>query len=114
MIYHFYLPKTNDFKKLYNYLIILTLQPTLSISRDLISHNIHSADVTEEELREMFESCGTIVNFRFLTSERPDKQMSLLEFTNTSSAICGLVQYHNKEVCFHLLFVSGFYGGIGY
>jgi hypothetical protein len=46
----------------------------------------------------MFESCGTIVNFRFLTSERPDKQMALLEFTNTSSAICGLVQFHNKEV----------------
>ena len=46
----------------------------------------------------MFESCGTIVNFRFLTSERPDKQMALLEFTNTSSAIGGLVQFHNKEV----------------
>lgn len=55
------------------------------------------AEVTEEELKKMFESCGTIVNFRFLTSERPDKQMSLLEFTNTSSAICGLVQFHNKE-----------------
>ncbi|XP_063686648.1 polypyrimidine tract-binding protein 2-like isoform X2 [Bolinopsis microptera] len=55
------------------------------------------AEVTEEELKKMFESCGTIVNFRFLTSERPDKQMALLEFTNTSSAICGLVQFHNKE-----------------
>ncbi|KAL5251194.1 hypothetical protein ACHWQZ_G016787 [Mnemiopsis leidyi] len=55
------------------------------------------AEVTEEELKKMFESCGTIVNFRFLTSERPDKQMALLEFTNTSSAIGGLVQFHNKE-----------------
>jgi len=55
------------------------------------------ADVTEEELREMFLNVGTITNFRFLASDRQDRRMALLEFTNTSSAICGLVQFHNKE-----------------
>jgi len=45
----------------------------------------------------MFLNVGTITNFRFLASDRQDRRMALLEFTNTSSAICGLVQFHNKE-----------------
>ena len=68
----------------------------LIISRDHITW--FRCEVSEEEIRGMFDTVGTIVNFRFLTSDRPEKKMALLEFTNTSAAICGLVQFHNKEV----------------
>lgn len=55
--------------------------------------------VTEQQLRDLFGRCGTVVDFKFfeVTNVIPDRRMALIQLSSVEEAVEALVDLHNAD-----------------